>query len=492
MADAPARKGPPARGDLTQGSIGPTLLKFALPTLASSIIQSLNGTVNSIWVGRFLGESALAATSNANMVMFLLISFVFGFGMAATILVGQAFGRKDVDQARRVVGTTAGAFLLITIVVATAGYSLAPAILRLLGTPGPATPLALAYLRVIFLAMPALLLLTMLMMTLRGAGDSMTPLWFMLVAVVLDSGLNPVFIRGLGPAPRLGIAGSATATLIANYTALIALLVFIYARDLPLRLKGRELRFLLPNVAIVKTIVVKGFPMGVQMIVISVSALALIGLVNAHGVDTAAAFGVALQLWTYVQMPAMALGAAVSAMVAQNIGASRWDRVGAVTRSGIMYSVLITAVLVVLLTLADRTVMALFMGPGSPAIPIARHIHVIATWNFILFGITMVLFATVRANGAVWAPLIILTVGLLPVRFGFIFATDQRLGADAIWWSFPVSSFANVALAVGYYLQGSWKKARMMIPEPGPQNADECTEEALATREAGGALNPAG
>src|SRR5690348_5202040 len=311
--------------DLTQGSIGPTLLKFALPTLASSIIQSLNGTVNAIWVGRFLGEDALAATSNANMVMFLLISFVFGFGMAATILVGQAFGRKDVEQARRVVGTTAGSFLLITILVAVAGWFLCPAILRLLGTPAEATPLALAYLRVIFLAMPALLLLTMLMMTLRGAGDSLTPLWFMLVAVVLDSGLNPVFIRGLGPAPALGIAGSATATLIANYTALVALLIFIYARDLPLRLKGRELGFLLPNPAIAKTIIVKGFPMGIQMIVISVSALALIGLVNGHGVDTAAAFGVALQLWTYVQMPAMALGAAVSAMVAQNIGAGRWE-----------------------------------------------------------------------------------------------------------------------------------------------------------------------
>ena len=478
--------------DLTQGSIGPTLLKFALPTLASSIIQSLNGTVNAIWVGRFLGEDALAATSNANMVMFLLISFVFGFGMAATILVGQAFGRKDVEQARRVVGTTAGGFLMITLVVATAGYFLAPAILHLLGTPAAAAPLALAYLRVIFLAMPALLLLTMLMMTLRGAGDSMTPLWFMLVAVVLDSGLNPVFIRGLGPAPRLGIAGSATATLIANYTALVALLIFIYARDLPLRLKGRELGFLLPNPAIAKTIIVKGFPMGIQMIVISVSALALIGLVNGHGVDTAAAFGVALQLWTYVQMPAMALGAAVSAMVAQNIGAGRWDRVGAVTRSGIIYSVLITAALVVLLTVSDRTVMALFMGGGSPALPIARHIHVIATWNFILFGITMVLFATVRANGAVWAPLIILTIGLLPVRFGFIFATDQWLGADAIWWSFPASSFANVALAVGYYLQGSWKKARMMVPQQPCPDEDETTEDALATREAGGALNPAG
>src|SRR3954462_12694160 len=101
MADAGQRQGAPGRGDLTQGPIGSTLLKFALPTLASSIVQSLNGTINSIWVGRFIGEDALAATSNANMVMFLLISFVFGFGMAATILIGQAYGRKDIDQVRR-------------------------------------------------------------------------------------------------------------------------------------------------------------------------------------------------------------------------------------------------------------------------------------------------------------------------------------------------------------------------------------------------------
>src|SRR5881398_1864019 len=93
------------RGDLTQGSIGPTLLKFALPTLASSIIQSLNGTINAVWVGRFLGEEALAATSNANIVMFLCTSFVFGFTMAASILIGQAFGRRDLDSSRRIVGT---------------------------------------------------------------------------------------------------------------------------------------------------------------------------------------------------------------------------------------------------------------------------------------------------------------------------------------------------------------------------------------------------
>src|SRR3954469_21226568 len=244
MADAGPRKGP-GRGDLTQGSIGPTLLTFALPTLASSILQSLNGTVNAIWVGRFLGENALAATSNANMVMFLLTSFVFGFGMASTILIGQAWGRKDVDAARRIFGTAGGSFLVITILIAIAGVYLSGSILHLLGTPPEAAPLALAYLRVIFLAMPALLLLTLLMMALRGTGDSMTPLWFMIVAVLLDSGLNPVFILGLGPAPRMGIAGSATATLIANYTALLGLLGYLYLKDLPLRLRGRELRYLL-------------------------------------------------------------------------------------------------------------------------------------------------------------------------------------------------------------------------------------------------------
>ena len=142
----------------------------------------------------------------------------------------------------------------------------------------------------------------------------------------------------------MGIAGSATATLIANYVALIGLLVYMYCQGPAAAPARPELRYLWPDLAILKTIVVKGLPMGLQMIVISMSALALVGLVNREGVDTTAAFGVAMQLWTYVQMPAMALGAAVSAMAAQNIGAGNWDRVSAITRSGIVYNVLITGV----------------------------------------------------------------------------------------------------------------------------------------------------
>jgi len=484
-APVPARTGP---RDLTTGAIAPTLLAFALPTLGSSILQSLHGSINAIWVGRFLGEDALAATSNANIIMFMVTAFVFGFSMATTILVGQAFGRRDVDGARRVIGTATGSFLLVSILVSAAGWLGAPAILRLLGTPAEAAPLALAYLRVIFIAMPPALVMVSWMMALRGSGDALTPLWFMILSVILDSGLNPVLILGLGPAPRLGIAGAATATVIANFVSLAALLAYVYARDLPLRLRGAELGYLKPDRALLAIIVRKGFPMGLQMIVISASALALIGLVNREGVATAAAFGVAMQLWTYLQMPAMALGAAVSAMVAQNIGAGRWDRVSAITRSGVAFALAITFALVVLLAIADRPALALFLGGDSPALPIARHIQLLATWSFLLFGVTLVLFGTVRANGAVIGPLIILFVGLVPIRLGFALGAYPWLGADALWLSFPVSSFANMVLAIAFYLHGGWRKSRM-----GPlPDAEECREEAHADAEPGGRLNPAG
>jgi putative MATE family efflux protein len=343
--------------------------------------------------------------------------------------------------------------------------------------------------RVIFLAMPASLLMVLLMMSLRGAGDSLTPLWFMALSVALDSTLNPVFILGLGPAPRLGIAGAATATLIANYVSLAGLLIYIYAKDLPLRLRGADLRYLKPDAALLRVIVRKGFPMGLQMIVISSSALAMLGLVNRHGVATTAAYAVTQQLWTYVQMPAMALGAAVSAMAAQNIGAGNWDRIPRITRTGLLFNLLLTGALVILLTIADRTALGLFLGSDSPALPIARHIQLVSTWGFIFFGATFVVFGTVRANGEVVGPLIILFIALYPVRMGVALGSEPWLGTDALWLSFPVGMVATSIMAGMLYFHGGWRRKGMTAR---PVDEDECVEIARTDGEPGGSLNPAG
>lgn len=444
--------------DLTEGPIGRTLLVFAIPTLAGNILQSLNASINMIWIGRFLGEDALAATANATNVLFLIFSSLFGFAMAAMILVGQHIGRKDVDAARKVVGGAAGLLLAIALLMVALGVGLTDHILDLLGTPADAAAPAAAYLKMMLLGLPFSAITILLMMTLRGAGDAMTPLWFMIVGIILDAGLNPFFIMGIGPFPELGIVGSAVATLIANGASVVGMLAVIYLRDLPIRLRGAELGYLIPPAALLRLIVGKGVMMGLQMFVLTATGLVMIGLVNKAGVAATAAYGVAFQLWNYVQMPSMAVGAAVSAMAAQNIGAGRWDRVSEITRHGLVFHLVLTGVLVVLLTIFDRPVLSLFLGAGSPAIPIAERIQLIAGWSFFFSGATMVFFGTIRANGVVLMPLIILVIGLLGFRLGFALAALPVLGTDALWWAFPFGSVINALMAWAYYALGSWRK----------------------------------
>ncbi|TWG88871.1 putative MATE family efflux protein [Cupriavidus gilardii J11] len=447
---------------LTTGPIGRTLLLFSLPVLGSNILQSLNASINSIWVGHFLGEAALTATSNANIVLFFLLGVVFGISMANTIMVGQALGAGDTQEARRVVGTGATFFLLLSIGAAVLGFIFTPAILGAMGTPADATPLAIRYLRIIFLALPLMYFYNFVMMTLRGAGDSRTPFYFMLLSVVLDVVLNPILIFGIGPLPALHIAGSALATLISQLVALAAMLWVLYRRGHYLALGRGELRFLRPDGAILKSLLVKGVPMGLQMVVISSSAIVMMSLVNRYGSQTAAAYGVASQLWTYVQMPALAVGASVSSMVAQNIGARRWDRVGKITRTGLVFNVLMTGALVGMVYLFNRHSLGLFLPDDGGAIEIAQHINAVVLWSFVLFGFTIVLFGTVRATGAVTVPLLVLFVSMWLVRVPFAWALGDRYGADAIWWSFPLGSVISLALAGAYYRFGGWRSSHVL------------------------------
>ena len=446
---------------LTEGSIRVGLFRFALPILFANILQSLNGSVNAIWVGRFLGEAALTATSNANTVMFLLIGAAFGVALAATILIGQYIGANDLTQTRRVVGTSASFFAAISVGMAALGLILCRPLLLLMSTPADSLPLAVAYMRVIFLALPFLYMYAFVMAVLRGAGDSKTPFYFMLLSVAIDIALNPLFIFGLGPIPRLGIAGSALATFVAQAVSLTALIRHLYRRHHLLCLRGRELRYLRVNWAIAATLVKKGIPMSAQMLVLSLSGVLMITLVNRFGVDTAAAFGAALQIWNYIQMPAFAVSMAVTAMTAQNVGAAKWERVTRIAHVGVLYSVLLTGSIVLAIELLNTTVFGLFLPAGSHALDIAAHMNRIVTGSFIFFGISVTLFGVVRATGAMMAPLAILTATLLLVRYPVAAALLGRYQADAVWWSFPLSSLLAAVLALLYYRYGGWRGMRM-------------------------------
>jgi putative MATE family efflux protein len=449
------------RPSLTEGSISRGLFKFALPILFANMLQSLNGSVNSIWVGRYLGEAALSATSTANMIMFLLIATAFGVAMAASIIVGQSVGANNLPHAKKIVGTSASFFACISVVVAIVGLLICQPLLVAMKAPADSLPLAVTYMRVIFLATPLLYMYAFVMAVLRGAGDSKTPFYFMLVSVAFDIGLNPVFIFGVGPIPRYGIAGSALATLVSQAISFTAMIIYLYRRRHPMVLHRDELGLLRLDWPVIGTLIRKGIPMSAQMLVLSLSGILMISIVNRFGVDTSAAYGATIQLWNYIQMPAFAVGMAVSSMAAQNVGARKWDRVASIARVGVVYATLLTGAATGLLEILNTRAYSLYLQDGSAAMAAAVQINRIASPSFIFFGVTLVLFGVVRATGAVMAPLIALTLALLAVRVPLAQYLVDHVGPGALWWSFPLSSAFASILAVLYYKFGGWRSAHM-------------------------------
>ena len=432
------------------------------------MLQSINGSVNAVWVGKYLGEAALAAVGNSNVVMFLLFGLMFGFSMASTIMVAQCVGARNIAEAKRVVGTGTVFFLGLSLVMSLVGLALTRTLLDWMRTPPDALPFALVYMRIIFLALPLMGGLFFLMGVLRGAGDSKTPFVYLFMAVALDIALNPLLIFGWGPVPRMGVAGSATATLMAQALSLLALVVHLYRTKHFLCIHRNELRLFVVDWSLVRLLVTKGIPMGMQMFVVSSSVLALTSLVNRFGSQETAAFNAAMQLWNYVQMPALAIGAAASSMAAQNIGAGKWDRVGKVAAAGVSFNLAIGGVLILTFYLLDKHAMGLFLPANAAALDIASHINGIVLWSFVFFGTSMVLFGVVRATGAVVPPLVMLLISLWMIRVPFAYGMLDRWHADAIWWSFPIASVMSVSMAIAYYKFGGWRTARMGVARARP------------------------
>jgi putative MATE family efflux protein len=471
----PRPGGPPhmrGKRNLTEGPITRTLLWFSLPLLGGNFLQSLNGTVNQFWVSHTLGETAITALGNANIVMMLMLGSVFGVSMAANILVAQAVGAQNMPLVKRVMGTAVMFFFALSILLATTGGLFAPHILDMMGTPVDARAEAIIYLRIVFASVPFMYFFAFLQMAQRGAGDSNTPFYFMAVAVVLDVILNPLLIRGIGPFPKLGIAGSATSTLIGQGVSLILLLIHLYRKNSVLVLKPGEFHHLKPDLEILTSLVTRGIPMGIQMFVMSGTAVVMISFVNKYGALTSAAYSISSMIWSYVQMPTMAIGASVSSMAGQNVGAGRWDRVGKVARSGVFSGLVVTGVLASLLYIFNMQVLGVLLPKGSPAIPIAHHINVLSLWGFVIFSITFSLSGVVRSTGAVWAPLAILAFSMIAIRIPFAALLTPRLGEDAIWWSFPMGTITSATLTSLYYVYGGWRKSRMLQSGPYGQAAD--------------------
>jgi Na+-driven multidrug efflux pump len=233
-----------------------------------------------------------------------------------------------------------------------------------------------------------------------------------------------------------------------------------------------EFGFLKPDFEILWSLVTRGVPMGIQMFVMSGTAVVMMGMVNQYGALTSAAYSISSMIWSYLQMPTMAIGASVSSMAAQNVGAGRWDRVSRIARSGVLCGLVVTGAAAALLYTFNYQVLSVLLPRGSPAIPVAHHINTLSLWGFIIFSITFSLSGVIRSTGAVWAPLAILVIAMIGVRIPFAALLTPYLKDDAIWLSFPVGTITSASLTALYYKYGGWRKSRMLREEPAGQAPD--------------------
>lgn len=439
-----------------QQKLWKTFLIFLLPLIATNILQNLSGTINTIFVGQMLGVHAIAAVAVFFPILFCLMAFVIGLSAGATVLVGQAWGAKNVEKVRCVVGSTVYMTLIGGTLIAFLGVFFTKSILLALGTAPDVLHLSVPYVQWMLAGSPLLFIYIIYTSILRGVGDSTTPL--IASAMTIGTGLiiTPVLILGKFGFPQLGIIAPAIATTIGFLIALIFLYIYLNRTDHPLRPDLALMKHVRHQPELSKIILRLGIPTGIQMMTTSIAGLVIVGLVNRYGADATAAYGAVNQVLNYIQFPALSISIAASIFAAQAIGAGKSELLNKVTRTALGMNIAITGALVTLAYLFSKYLMALFITDPQLVV-LGQQLLFIVLWSILFFGASAIFASIMRASGTVTVPMIINIVAILFIEVPFAYLFSEWWGLKGIWYAYALA-FVSLCILQGLYYQFFWKK----------------------------------
>ncbi|WP_307579289.1 MATE family efflux transporter [Variovorax paradoxus] len=440
-----------------------TFLFFLAPMLLSNILQSLSGTINNIYIGQMIGVSALAAVSSFFPVMFFFIAFVIGLGAGASVLIGQAWGARDIAKVKAIAGTTLSVGMLLGLAVAVFGGAFTTPLLAFLGTPPDVLADSTRYARIMLIAMPGLFVFLLSTAMLRGVGDTVTPLLTLIFSTAAGLIVTPALIRGWGGLPQLGVASAAWATVVGFVASTLWLGWRLRRRGSPLAPDAEFIRHLRIDPKLLKAVLKVGVPTGLQMIVVALAEVVLLSLVNSYGSSATAAYGAVNQVVAYVQFPAISIAITASILGAQAIGAGRADRLGAIAKTALLMNLVLTGGLVLLGYLFSRHLMGFFIT-SAPVIEIAQTLLHIMLWSLVIFGMASAISGIMRASGSVLVPTAISILCLIGIEVPVAWFMSNRIGLNGIWYAYPVTFGAMLLLQTAYYRLVWRKKAiRRMV-----------------------------
>lgn len=431
--------------DMTQGSIMKQVVLFALPLMLGNVFQMLYNTVDSVVVGRFVGTQALAAVGATTMVVNIMVFFFNGFATGAGVVIARYFGAKDMKKLHESIETTMAATFVLCLLFTVGGVLSVDFMLRFMATPEDVYENAKIYLQIYIAGISGLLIYNMGSGILRAVGDTKRPLYFLILTSVLNIVLDLLFVLKL----KLGIAGVAYATIIAQMvSAILTMLLLTGSKDI-YRLTWKDLRI---DGGILGQIIAVGLPTGIQSVLTSFSNVFVQSYINSFGSDVMAGWSAYNKLDQFVFLPIQSLSMAATTFVSQNIGAGKQERADRGSYATVGLALGVTAVIVSGVYVFAGTAVSLFTSDEAVIAFGVMFLH--TNSFFLLFNcINHVLAGALRGRGDSKAPMIIMLLTFVGVRQCYLYVLTHYIVNAAKWvgFGYPVGWMFCCVIEVSYY-----------------------------------------
>ena len=445
-------------GNLTEGSIWKKLLLFAIPLLIGNLFQQLYNTVDSVIVGNFAGNNALAAVGTSGPLINMIVGFFMGLGSGATVLIARYYGAKDEKKLSEAIHTFAAFTIVVGILVSIIGTLCSPWILSLMKTPSDVFEGANAYLSIYFMGALFILIYNSGSAILRALGNSKMPLVFLIISSIINIVLDTLFVAVF----HMDEAGVAWATLIANAVSSVLVIFALMDKKNPCPLRLRSLRFY-PE--ILMDILKIGIPAGLQTLIVSISNTMVMSFVNSFGASAISGFTSANKFDNFLGLPLQSFSIAATTFVGQNLGAKKPERI----RKGILWSIALSFVCVFAMGVpaylfAEQCIRIFIDDAEVIAIGASMMRTVIPFYTFLIFH--QVLSGAVRGAGKSTVPMIVAIFCFTVLRQIFL-NTLMPIYHDVslVFWSYALTWGAAGTLMLCYTLFGPWKKVLKQASE---------------------------
>ena len=431
--------------DMTEGSIWKHLLQFALPMLAGLLFQQLYNTVDTIIVGQFVGKEALAAVGSTSSIINTLVGFAVGLASGGTVIISQRYGAHDNEALGKAVHTSIALILIVSVVLSVVGVLIVTPLLNMMSTPADVFDEAYTYLVIYFGGMLGLLVYNMGSGILRAVGDSTRPLYFLVFSAVVNTVLDLLFVVVF----KMGVAGVAWATVIAQALS-AALVLWVLTRDhAPYGIRWKELRL---DKEMVRQVCGMGIPAGVQQAIISFSNVFVQAHINAFGSACMAGWSAYSKLDVFLSVPIQALSLAATTMVGQNVGAKKMDRVRSGVKQAQLLGAAVTLVLAVGMVIFAPQLLRMFSTEADVLEFGVWFVRIISPF-YILTCFTQSFAGSLRGVGKSKETMYICLFSYVAFR-QFFLLVGRLFGSPLLWvtLAYPVGwMMAAVMLGTGFY-----------------------------------------